>query len=201
MKEIKLLGDYVRLKLKEMNIPVNTYILLENLLCLILAAKISFYLPLSDTPVTLLSLMVALIGTIYGVKTGLIGVVVYLLLGVMGIPVFEGKETGMVFMTGSSGGFLAGLLPAVVLAGIFAYFEWDRDIKRSFLLLLIVQSVILASGILWMREGLGIFQSTESIIRTFLPGITVKTILGTLLLKMFWQAIIHTNTSEKEIIH
>jgi biotin transport system substrate-specific component len=199
MKEIRLLGDYVRLKLKEMNVPITPYILLENILCLILAAKISFYVPFSEVPITLQSLMVVLIGTIYGSRAGLFGVVVYLFLGYVGIPVFSGKDSGIAYMMGTTGGFLMGFVPAVIVAGMFANFEWDRDIKRSFFMLLLAQGIILASGIIWMREVLGVFQSPESIILPLLPGIMLKTLIGSILLKMFWNTVINTNSTKEEI--
>jgi biotin transport system substrate-specific component len=199
MKEIRLLGDYVRLKLKEMNVPITPYILLENILCLILAAKISFHVPFSEVPITLQSLMVVLIGAIYGSRAGLFGVVVYLFLGYVGIPVFSGKDAGIAYMMGTTGGFLMGFVPAVIVAGMFANFEWDRDIKRSFFMLLLAQGIILASGIFWMREVLGVFHSPESIILPLLPGMILKTMIGSILLKMFWNAVMNTDSTKEEI--
>ncbi len=195
--EIKILGDYVRRRLEVKNIPVSPYIFLENILCLVLAAKISFHLPTSEVPITLQSLAVALIGIIYGAKTGALGIAAYLLMGAVGMPVFSGSQAGSAYLLSTTGGFLAGFLPSVIMAGIFAHYEWDRDFKKSLVALFASQIMIVAFGVLWMQEGLKVHVNTLQLILPLLPGLVIKTLLGALFLKMCWSAIEHFNTHQE----
>lgn len=198
-QDIKILGDYVRKRLEAKNIPVTPYILLENVLCLVIASKISFHLPMTEIPVTLQSVTIVLIGVIYGVKSGAMGVLLYLLLGVAGIPVFSGSTAGLEYFSGNTGGFLVGFLPAVIVAGMFANYEWDRDFKKSVFMLFLAQLVILACGILWMQEGLKMAVDPIKIIQPLLPGLALKTVLGAAFLKMCWTALLHVDPHGEQL--
>ncbi len=82
-------------------------------------SQISIPLP-SGVPVTLQTFAVAIAGALLGWKLGLLAVVVYLILGCVGVPVFAGFIGGAQVMVGMTGGFLWGFLCMVVLCGIGA---------------------------------------------------------------------------------
>lgn len=74
----------------------------------------------SGIPVTLQTFAIALCGFVLGAKMGLISTVLYLALGIVGLPVFSGFSSGFGQLLGVTGGFLWGFLIMVVLCGLGA---------------------------------------------------------------------------------
>lgn len=197
MKEIRLLGDLVRLKLQESNIPPVPYILAENIILLTITAKFSFYIPFSEDPITLQSLAVVMIGAIYGARAGGFGVGAYLLLGLLGLPVFGEHQAGFLYLTGPDAGFMIGQIAAAVAAGVMAGIEWDRDLKKAFALLVGCQGVIVFSGFLWQHFYMQKNITFEALAAPLMPGLVLKSILGAILLKMFWNTVIGMQADEE----
>lgn len=79
-------------------------------------SQLSIPLP-SGVPITLQTFAVALCGFVLGTKFGLWAVLVYLLLGAVGLPVFAGFAGGMGVVFGVTGGFLFGFLALCGLCG------------------------------------------------------------------------------------
>jgi len=82
----------------------------------VLGAKINFLLP--DIPITLQPLIVMLAGCILGSKTAFISQIVYIALGLMGIPVFAKPVAGPSYLLQSSFGFLLGFAAASYIIGL-----------------------------------------------------------------------------------
>lgn len=80
-------------------------------------AQISFMLPFG-IPLTLQTFAVALCGYILGKRDGTVSVLVYILLGLVGVPVFAGFSGGIHKIIGLTGGFIIGFLPFAFLAGL-----------------------------------------------------------------------------------
>ena len=84
-------------------------------------AYVSFPYPLSPAPITLQVLGVFLAGLLLGAKWGGFAVVVYLLAGAVGAPVFEGGGAGLGAFFGPTGGYLLGFPIAAALVGLIAH--------------------------------------------------------------------------------
>ncbi|HHT79672.1 MAG: biotin transporter BioY [Sphaerochaeta sp.] len=82
---------------------------------IIVGAYIRF--PLPPVPITLQTLFVISAALLGGTAIGIGSVSIYLLLGAVGLPVFTAGG-GLGILLGPTGGFLFGLLPAALLAGI-----------------------------------------------------------------------------------
>ncbi len=67
----------------------------------------------SVVPFTLQTFGVALAVGLLGIKSGLLSVVAYFLLGLIGLPVFAGMQGGIGVLLGPTGGYLIGFLPRV----------------------------------------------------------------------------------------
>ena len=74
-------------------------------------------IPVGALPVTLQTFAVFVCVGILGRKRGTISVLVYVLLGIIGIPVFSGFQGGLSVFMGATGGFIIGFLPAVFVSG------------------------------------------------------------------------------------
>lgn len=86
---------------------------------LAIASYVSFSLPLTDVPFTLQVLVVLLAGAVLGPGLGVLSIVVYLLLGAFGVPVFASGSAGLGVLFGPLGGYLLSWPFAAALAGAF----------------------------------------------------------------------------------
>ncbi len=75
-------------------------------------------IPLGPIPVTLQTFAVPFLGAVLGWKRGLASVVIYFLMGLVGIPVFAGFRAGVAVLFGPTGGYLLGFLVDVILVGV-----------------------------------------------------------------------------------
>jgi len=114
---------------------------------LIVGAYVS--IPLRPIPITFQDAFVILTPLVFG-TTAYIAIVAYLLLGLVGLPVFAGGASGLVALSGPTGGFLAGFLLVAVIIGVAADHwhrtSWWRDmvLAESALVLIYVP------GVFWM---------------------------------------------------
>ena len=113
--------------------------------------KIPFY----PVPMTMQTFIVLFLGLAFGYKIGLATVGVYLLEGIIGIPVFSNspeKGVGIVYFTGPTMGYLIGFLFAVFFAG---YLNLKNNIFIIFSKLIFSVSIIYLFGIFWLGILIG----------------------------------------------
>ena len=113
--------------------------------------KIPFY----PVPMTMQTFVVLFLGLAFGYKVGLATVGVYLLEGIIGIPVFSNspeKGVGIVYFTGPTMGYLIGFLSAVFFAG---YLNLKNNIFVIFSKLVFSVSTIYLFGALWLGTLIG----------------------------------------------
>ena len=73
--------------------------------------------PFSPVPITLQTMFVLLSGLILGPKGGALAMLLYLVAGALGLPVFSGGKAGLAVFLGPTGGFLIGFVPSAFLCG------------------------------------------------------------------------------------
>ena len=120
---------------------------------LTISAKIK--IPFYPVPMTMQTFVVLFLGLAFGYKIGLITVGVYLIEGIIGIPVFSNspeKGIGLVYFTGPTMGYLIGFLSAVFFAG---YFNLKNNIFIIFSKLIFSVSTIYIFGALWLGTLIG----------------------------------------------
>ena len=113
--------------------------------------KIPFY----PVPMTMQTFVVLFLGLAFGYKIGLATVGVYLLEGIIGIPVFSNspeKGVGLIYFTGTTMGYLVGFLSATFLAG---YLNLKSNIFIIFVKLIFAVSTIYLFGVLWLGTLIG----------------------------------------------
>jgi biotin transport system substrate-specific component len=87
------------------------------------AAQITIPLAFSPVPMTLSPLAVLIVGGVLGPRGGVSALVTYLVLGVVGLPVFAGGLAGAAWLIGPTGGYL---LAFPVAAGVSGYLARER---------------------------------------------------------------------------
>jgi len=113
--------------------------------------KIPFY----PVPMTMQTFVVVFLGLAFGYKIGLTTVGVYLIEGIIGIPVFSNspeKGVGLVYFTGPTMGYLIGFLFTAFFAG---YLNLKNNIFIIFIKLIFSVSIIYLFGILWLGTLIG----------------------------------------------
>ena len=131
------------------------YVFLALIGSIILAVSSKIKIPFYPVPMTMQTLVVLMIGIVFGWKLGLATVSLYLFEGIIGLPVFSGtpeKGLGLVYFTGPTMGYLLGFLVAVYISGKFNY---DNNIIKNFLKLLIATSFIYILGMTWLGNLIG----------------------------------------------
>ena len=80
-------------------------------------AQISIPMP-SGVPITLQTFAVALTGIVLSWKKGTISVLIYIILGIVGVPVFSNLSAGIAIIVGKTGGFIWGFLFLAAFCGL-----------------------------------------------------------------------------------
>ncbi|MDA8918632.1 biotin transporter BioY [Candidatus Pelagibacter sp.] len=132
----------------------KTFILIFlGTMALTISAKLK--IPFYPVPMTMQTFVVLFLGLAFGYKIGLATVSVYLLEGIIGMPVFSNspeKGVGLVYFTGPTMGYLIGFLFAVFFAG---YLNLKNNIFIIFSKLIFSVSTIYLFGILWLGTLIG----------------------------------------------
>ena len=131
------------------------YVFLALIGSIILAVSSKIKIPFYPVPMTMQTLVVLMIGIVFGWKLGLATISLYLFEGIIGLPVFSGtpeKGSGLVYFTGPTMGYLLGFLVAVYISGKFNY---DSNIIKNFLKLLMATSFIYILGMTWLGNLIG----------------------------------------------
>ena len=123
------------------------------------AAAAYLSVPMVPVPFTLQTLVLMLSAAFLGPRLGALSQVIYLLLGIMGLPVFAGGKAGLGVVTGPTGGYLIGFIPAAAAVG---YLVWARRAPGFWWLVL---SMAVGTLIVYV---LGVFQLAIS--RDFGPA-------------------------------
>jgi len=133
---------------------LKTFVLIFlGTMALTISAKLK--IPFYPVPMTMQTFVVLFLGLAFGYKIGLATVSVYLLEGIIGIPVFSNspeKGVGLLYFTGPTMGYLIGFLSAVFFAG---YLNLKNNIFITFSKLIFSVSTIYLFGVLWLGTLIG----------------------------------------------
>ena len=172
---------------------------------LLLAVSAQYKVPLGPVPITLQSLVVMLIATIYGWRLGSATVIAYWIEGIFIGGIFSfipwfANGSGLGYFIGSpSAGFLWGFLPMVVVIGYLAHnLAWQQNIVKTVLALLAGQVILYSFGLvhaLLLVMPIVDWMNTPSEMLTlylypFLIGDLLKTMIATLITIYFSKRIL-----------
>lgn len=91
--------------------------------CAIMAALMCILgpmsVPIGVVPVSFTNLVIYIAVILLGTKLSTISYLMYLLLGVVGLPVFSGYQGGLPKLSGPTGGYLIGFILMAIVCGIF----------------------------------------------------------------------------------
>ncbi len=150
-------------------------------------------LPVGPVPISIGSFAVYLTVYILGMKKGTISVCIYILLGLVGIPVFSSFSGGVGKVMGPTGGYIVGY---ILLALIFGFFIDKWKTNYGFILLGMVLGTIALylSGTAWLayQAKMSFSAALAAGVLPFVAGDIVKMIVAMLVgqqvRKRLWSA-------------
>lgn len=136
------------------------------ILLTILSAQIRIPVPFTPVPMTLQTLVAPLAGAFLGPAWGAASMMIYLLLGVVGLNVFASASSGITFFAEPTAGYVLGFIAAAVILG------YARERKSSRLTLLI--GLLISHLSIFMLGILGLMLNTgmplnEAILKGVVP--------------------------------
>jgi biotin transport system substrate-specific component len=158
------------------------FIVILGSIALTISAKIK--IPFYPVPMTMQTFVVLFLGLSFGYKIAIGTVSLYLLEGILGLPVFSNspeRGVGLVYFTGPTMGYLIGFLTASYFA---SYVNSKDNIFIVFLKLSLAVSTIYLLGILWLGTLIGWDKPLFNLgIQPFLLAEAFKLLLLTLITK------------------
>ena len=159
--------------------------LMTALLCLL--GPLSLVIPISPVPLSLCPLGIYFVVLILGLGGGTLSVLLYLLLGLVGLPIFSGFSGGAGKLLGPTGGYLIGYLFLALILGACvrtAYRTQDGDTKKHTRMLplrvlagmLLGTLVLYLFGTAWLalQAGLSFQAALFAGVIPFIPGDLLK---------------------------
>ncbi len=122
---------------------------------IILAISAKVKIPFYPVPMTMQTFVVLFLGISFGYKIALATVTLYLLEGIIGMPVFSNspeRGVGLVYFTGPTMGYLIGFLSACFLT---SYIKNEDNYFTIFMKLIFSVSTIYILGVLWLGTLIG----------------------------------------------
>ncbi len=147
------------------------------LLCGILCVASPIALPIGPVPITLTTLIIYLITVFCDIRISLISVVLYILIGSLGLPVFSSYGAGIGHLLGPTGGFIIGYIPLTLSASLLIKY------KLSYSLSILAGTVMLyLTGITWyIMSTDSSLKAAATIVIPFVICDAVKILVATLI--------------------
>jgi biotin transport system substrate-specific component len=158
-------------------------------------------IPLWPVPITGQTFSVLFVGATLGVTRAALSMVLYIAIGLLGLPVFAPQAngthvTGIAALVGPTGGYLIGFILAAALVGWLAQREWDRKWLRTLLAFLGGTVLIYAIGLPWLFVALGRLGAPDPLQATlagglypFLIGDSIKIVVAAIILPLIWHFV------------
>lgn len=141
----------------------------------VIAAVAPFAIPVGPIPITLCTLAIYLSAYVLGWKRAAVATLVYILLGAVGLPVFNSFSGGLGVVAGPTGGYIIGYLPLAALSGL-AVARFPRSRALQLAGLAVATGVLYAFGTAWycLQSGSALGPALALCVVPFLPGDLAK---------------------------
>jgi len=161
------------------------------------AAQISIPLPFTPVPFTLQPMVVLLGGAALGARLGMSSQVLYLFLGIAGLPVFAASPLlpqGFGRLLGPTGGYLLSYPLAAFAAGWLAERSFDRRYLTSLIAMAVGLTIVFACGVAWLAwlaqpASVGLSAALRTGLVPFLAADAIKVALAATVLPTVWRVI------------
>jgi biotin transport system substrate-specific component len=151
--------------------------LMTAIVCVL--APFSLNIPISPVPISLGSMAVYFAVTVLGMKRGTVSVVLYILLGLVGLPVFSNFSGGAGKLFGPTGGYIIGYIFLALLFGFFVE-HWKNNLGMNIAGAVLGTLVLYLFGTVWLayQLNLGFVAALWAGVIPYIPGDIVKLIIA-----------------------
>jgi len=145
-------------------------------------------IPLWPVPITGQTLAVLLVGSTLGWARGAISMVLYAVLGLIGLPVYSDGSHGAGVLFGATGGYIVGFIVSAALVGWLAERQWDRKVLKAIVTFVAGSVVVFAIGLPWLAVVLHTDLPTtlQYGLYPFILGGVIKAVIAAGLLPLAW---------------
>ncbi len=140
----------------------------------LLAAGAFIRIPLPPIPITLQTLFVFLMGYLLTAKEAALSMLLYLFLGLAGLPIFT-SGGGIAAAAGPTAGYLWGMLPAVIIGALLSRRKHD-SVLFNIAIAIVMELCIYIPGLIWLgiSRDLSPLQTISGGLIPFIPGDAIK---------------------------
>lgn len=165
--------------MKKLTIQEMTYC---ALFAALLAICSQIQIPLPLIPINLAIFAVVLCGGLLCPVCALLAVGVYVLLGLVGVPIFAGFKAGVGTLFGNTGGYIVGYVLAAFITAVLRQ-RWGETFLRLCGAMVVGVAVCYVFGTIWFMalSGNSLWVSLSYCVLPFLPGDALKILLAALL--------------------
>lgn len=159
------------------------------------SAQISIPLGFTPVPLTLQTFAVLLSGAVLGMRRGALGMGLYWVAGLVGLPFYQGGKGGWSEGTGATMGYLVGFIVAAAVVGMLAERRHDRTFTTSLPAMVMGSAIIYAFGASWLAFHLNIGlavgdpNAIELGVAPFLVGDALKTLAAAACTSTVWATL------------
>lgn len=140
---------------------------------------LSIAIPVSPVPISLTNLAAYFSAYVLGMKRGTVSYLIYLLIGLIGIPVFSAFSGGPSKLFGPTGGYLIGFIFMAVICGFFIE-KWESKLYMHLLGKVLGTAVCYLFGTVWLafQGHMSFAVALGAGVIPFLPGDFAKIVIA-----------------------
>ena len=153
---------------------------------LLTALSAQIFIPIGPVPITGQTFAVLLTGALLGSRLGAAAMIVYLIEGASGLPVFQQWHGGILYIFGPTGGYLVAFPAAAFITGAFAEHGWDKRFFTAAAAMAIGSVLILLSGWAWLSQFMPATVAFHSGVTKFIVGDIIKIVAAAAVLPSGW---------------
>lgn len=168
---------------------IASYVVLTLAGTLLLTLSAKARVVFGPVDMSLQTLAVFLIAAAFGRRLALATLILYLVEGAAGLPVFQStpeKGIGLAYMMGPTGGYLIGFVAAAAVVGWAADRGFDRSVLRFGAAVLVGEALILGLGFAWLSGLIGAAKAWQFGVVPFIVPDLVKVALAALVAPAAW---------------
>lgn len=168
------------MKPMEIKAKSNVYPLaMTAMMAAVMAAVSPFAIPIGPISLSLCTLLLYTTPYILGWKRGAVATLVFILLGVAGIPVFTGFQGGIGKVLGPTGGYIAGYVPLVIITGL-AIQRFPKNRVLQLLGMIAATAVLYTLGTAWfcVQSNSDLQRALALCVVPFIPGDLLKMVIA-----------------------
>lgn len=153
---------------------------------LLLAVSSKVQVPFWPVPMTMQTFIVFIIGMTYGSRLAFVTLLIYLLEGSLGLPVFA-KGGGIAYLIGPTAGYLYGMTLAALVIGFLAQKGFVKSYLKSLFAIFLGTFIIFILGVGYLGSIIGYDKALAAGLYPFIISELFKIFLAVLIIPTIWK--------------